>query len=74
MAKSNPTRILTFVAAIALSGCATCERHPVECGAIVGFVATSVALSVNRTPGSNRHDTPPAMTPIPKPPTGPTTY
>ena len=59
MAKSNSIRILTFVAVTALSGCATCERHPVECGAIVGFVATSVALSVESA--SQHHSEPAAF-------------
>lgn len=41
-----------LVAVALLSGCATCERHPVACGAAVGFVATSIAISVNATRSS----------------------
>lgn len=72
---------------IGLSGCATCERHPVECGALVGIVATSIALSVNQIDGGGHHSgsaakliirppmgRPPLMTSIPQDPTGPTTY
>lgn len=73
MAKYNSTRLFAVSAVIALSGCATCERHPVECGVVVGIVATSIAISVNQ-----HHDyhgaMPPATTQIPQTPTGPTTY
>ncbi len=37
-----------LIVALTLSGCATCERHPVYCSAGVGILATSVALSVRR--------------------------
>lgn len=46
---------LSLIAVSILSGCATCQRHPVECGAIVGVVATSIALSVNQ-PGRDHHE------------------
>lgn len=36
-----------LIVAMMLSGCATCERHPVYCSAGVGILATSVALSVH---------------------------
>jgi hypothetical protein len=85
MATSNTTRTLGCCLILAaLSGCATCERHPVACGAAVAFVATSIALSVDH----DRHGSPakiihhpdpphpasPGMTQIPQIPTGPTTY
>lgn len=61
------------VSALFTSGCATCERHPIECGALVGIVATSIAISVNQSHGQ-RTGMPPATTQIPQTPTGPATY
>lgn len=46
-------RIAVIAVAALLSGCATCERHPIECGAAVGIIATSLALSLNQ-PGNHR--------------------
>lgn len=82
------TSITAIVAVSALlTGCALCERHPIECGAAVGIVATSIALSVNQTAGGGGRSGSPAklisrlpmarpveMTKIPQTPTGPTTY
>ena len=42
----------TLLAAILLTGCATCERHPMACGVAAGIVVTSIAISV-----SHHHDT-----------------
>jgi hypothetical protein len=47
-----------FASVVLLSGCATCERHPIGCGAAVGILATSIALSVNQ-----HHDRTSAMAP-----------
>ena len=33
-------------AVLVISGCATCERHPVACSAAVAVIGTSIALSV----------------------------
>lgn len=46
-------KIAVIAVAALLSGCATCERHPVGCGAAVGILATSLALSLNQ-PGTHR--------------------
>lgn len=81
---------ITAIVAVSvlLTGCATCERHPIGCAAAVGFVATSIALSVNQSAGSGgglsgspaklirqlpmAHPT--ETTKIPQTPMGPTTY
>jgi uncharacterized protein YceK len=42
-----------LIVALMLSGCATCERHPVYCSAAAGVVATSIALSVNHDTGDH---------------------
>lgn len=40
--------------ALALTGCATCERHPVICTTAIGVGMTSLALSVHNTrPGNS---------------------
>lgn len=80
---------ITAIVAVSvlLTGCATCERHPIGCAAAVGFVATSIALSVNQSGGSGGRSGIPAKlirqvpmphptetTKIPQTPTGPTTY
>lgn len=40
---------LYMLALLALSGCATCQQHPVACGAATAFVAGSVALSMSHS-------------------------
>ena len=46
-------RIIITALALALTGCATIERHPLITGAALAFVGTSIALSTNhRAPGS----------------------
>ena len=49
-ARSMLARRMAIVAAAvaALSGCATCERHPVACGTALVFVAGSIAASTAR--------------------------
>lgn len=39
--------ILIMTLMLTISGCATCERHPVACTAAVAVVVTSIALSVD---------------------------
>ena len=40
-----------LAAVLALTGCATCERHPVACTAAVAIIGTSIALSLRHTHG-----------------------
>jgi hypothetical protein len=47
--------LVSLTLILTLTGCATCERHPVECGVVVGIVATSIALSVNH-PDRDHHE------------------
>lgn len=42
--------------AMALTGCATCERHPVACSAVIAFTATNVALSAHHSTVERPHD------------------
>lgn len=42
-------KIAALFAMIALSGCATCHRHPMVCSAAGAFVVASVALSVGHS-------------------------
>jgi hypothetical protein len=46
--------LLGLLLLLTLTGCATCERHPVECAAVVGVLGTSLALTVNQP--SHHHD------------------
>ena len=39
-------KLIALVAVLALTGCATCERHPLACSAAAAIVGTSIALSV----------------------------
>jgi len=40
-------RTLIALALLSMSACATCERHPVACGAALAVIGTSIALSAN---------------------------
>lgn len=59
-------KIAVIAVAALLTGCATCERHPVECGAAVGILATSLALSLNQ-PGNHRTSLAPTISTIQPP-------
>jgi hypothetical protein len=39
--------ISVLAVALSLSGCATCQHHPVACGLVGAVVVTSVGLTVN---------------------------
>jgi hypothetical protein len=41
---------LALLAALSLTGCATCEHHPIGCSAAVAVIGTSIALSANHSP------------------------
>lgn len=47
-----------------LSGCATCQRHPVVCAVGFGLVAGSIAASQNHS-SDDRHIPTPGVTCIP---------
>jgi hypothetical protein len=58
---------IPLIALLALAGCATCQRHPVVCGAVVAIAAGSIAASVQHhhdqelrrrivDPGLHTHD------------------
>ncbi len=42
------TKLITALALVALSGCATCDRHPVACGVAITLVVGSLAASAAR--------------------------
>lgn len=42
-------KTITLFALLALSGCATCERHPIACSAAGAIVVASVALSIGHS-------------------------
>jgi hypothetical protein len=39
-------KVSTIALCLLMSGCATCERHPLACSAAAVIVGTSIALSV----------------------------
>jgi hypothetical protein len=41
--------IRALLACLLLSGCATCNQHPIACGAALSLVATSAILSIQHS-------------------------
>lgn len=42
-------RLASLVLAVALTGCATCERHPVVCTVGTAVLAGSIAVAANHS-------------------------
>lgn len=50
------SRLLLILVTASLTGCATCDRHPVICGVAIASVALSVPSLVNHRTGSSGTD------------------
>jgi hypothetical protein len=46
--------LLAIVAALAVSGCATCRDHPVACAVVGAVVIGSIAASIDHDGGPSR--------------------